>query len=555
MAFDRRAFLGGAALSGLAVGVGVSSSRAMGGGKAAQAAAASLSAYLDAHRAAWGIPGMTAVVVGRDGVEAYATSGLADLERRIPVGPDHLFQIGSVSKMFVALAAHAAIEDGKLSPDARLSDVLKGFKVRGGKAITLQHLLDHTAGLPSDSDIFPQGGLRALATPGSSWSYSNCGYDLAGKMLAAADGRPCHEAVAARVLGPLGMTRSVAAIRVADRARYAEGYEPALRDRLNPPPSTMTPATWVDSDSPAGSVAATMDDMAKFLRFLLGLAEGKGGPVFSDAAAKRFLANPVDGWGADAKYGNGVARLSVDGRNYLHHTGGMISFCSSLHLDREAGVAAFVSSNVHYSLNYRPTRASLFACDLFRALKDGAPPPAPRPARDKLAEAQSYVGSFVAADGDRFETFLRDGALFLRRKGREFPIEQASKALFATAEPDFALAGVVIERADGKPVRAYVGDLEFLTDPSIGYRPPPSEELRAHAGRYDNDDPWWGLLTVHARDGKLWIGNIEPLTPLDDGDYRYGDEKSPERVRFEGYINGRPHRLLFSGAPFVRRFS
>ncbi len=79
--------------------------------------------------------------------------------------------------------------------------------------------------------------------------------------------------------------------------------------------------------------------------------------------------------------------------------------------------------------------------------------------------------------------------------------------------------------------------------------------MRALAGRYDNDDRWAGPLYVYARDGKLWIGNAEALTEIGDGEWRLGDETSPERVKFDGAVNGRPNRVLFSGTPFVRRFS
>lgn len=554
MDIDRRIFIGGAALAaGLSAAAQAKSSG--NGGKAEAKALKALGAYADAHRAAWGIPGMTIAVVTRDGFEGIVTSGLADVEREIPVSPEHLFQIGSISKMFTALAAYSLIEEGKLSPEVKLSDALKGVTVRGGENITLQHLLNHTSGLPADSEIFPAGGLQVGFEPGTSWSYSNCGYDLAGKIAVAADGRLYGDMVKARVLDKLGMSKSVASLRIADRPRYAQGYEPALRDRLNPRPGHMTPSTWVDSDSAAGALAATPGDMAKFLRFLFDLADGRGGPVFSDATAVRFLADPADGWNAGDQYGNGVARANIDGRRYLHHTGGMVSFCSSLHVDPAAGVAAFASANVHYSLNYRPVRISHFACELMRAIREGTPAPAPKPAKNGLKDAAQFAGAFHSVDGDRFEVAAMGDDLQLLRDGRVSRLENASGDLFATDEPDFALAGVVIEREGNKAVRAWIGDREYLVDPSVGFKPPAPEDLRTLAGRFDNDDPWWGLLTIVARDGTLWIGNSEPLTPLGDGEWRYGDEASAERVTFGGYINGRPHRLMFSGTAFERRFS
>lgn len=555
MHVNRRTFIGGAALAAGLAASAEAKRASVGGGKAEAKALKRLEAYAELHRAEWGIPGMTVAVVTRDGFEGFVTSGLADVDKEIPVGPDHLFQVGSISKMFTALAAHSLIDEGKLSLDVRLEDALKGISVRGGEAITLRHLLNHTAGLPSDSAIFPEGGLWTGFEPGTNWSYSNSGYALAGMIAEAASGKLYEDLVRERVLDKLGMTNSIAAMHIADRPRYAQGYEPALTDRLAPRPGPMTPTPWVDSDSPAGCVAATAGDMAKFLRFLLGLAEGKGGPVFSDEIAKRFLADPADGWGPGAKYGNGVARIDVDGRKYLHHTGGMVSFCSALHVDPEAGVAAFASANIHYSLNYRPVRVTTYACELLRAIREGLPAPAPKPPAIALEKPERYAGAFVSAAGDHFDVAAESGKLRMRRNGRDSAMQQAAGSLFATTDPDFAVTGVVIEIENEKAVRAWIGENEYLVDPSIGWKPPAPAELRAAAGRYDNDDRWAGPLYVYARDGGLWIGNAERLVPIGENEWRLGDETSPEQVKFDGFINGRPHRLLFSGTPYVRRFS
>lgn len=555
MEINRRNFLGGAALAtGLAASA-AAASQARGGGKAHKKALKAIEAYMAQHRADWGLPGMILAVVTRDGFEGVVASGLADVDKNIPVGPDHLFQIGSISKMFTALAAWSLIDEGKLSPDLKLEDALKGISVRGGKAITLQQLLNHTAGLPADSSVFPEGGLWSGFAPGTNWSYSNAGYALAGMMAAAAGGKLNEELVRERVLEKLGMTKSVSAMRVADRHRYAQGYEPALTDRLNPRPSRMAPAPWVDSDSPAGSVAATAGDMAIFMRFLLDLADGRGAPLFSDETARRFLADPAEGWGPGAHYGNGVARVEIDGRKYLHHTGGMVSFCSALHVDADAGVAAFASANVHYALNYRPREVTVFACEVLRALGEGGPAPAPKPTRPVVEKPERFAGAYTAQDGDRIDIVAGDSGLLLRHGGAESALQQAAALLFAATDPDFAVAGIAFDGEGETAARLWAGDVEYARDPAAGYRPAAPDELRALSGRYDNDDRWAGPLYVYARDGRLWIGNAEPLTPLGKGEWRLGDETSPERIRFDGFVNGRPQLMLFSGTPYVRRFS
>jgi len=554
---NRRTFLGGAALA-TGVGIAANAARASqyaGGSKSQRKSLKLLESYIAEHRAAWGIPGMTLAVVTREGFSGFVQSGLANVEKEIEVRPDHLFQIGSISKMFTALAAWSLIDEGKLSPDTKLVSVLKGLSIKGGKTITLQHLLNHTAGLPADSAIFPEGGLWSGFEPGTDWSYSNSGYQLAGDMASAVDGRLYPALVEARVLTKIGMTHSVPALRIADRPRHAQGYEPALTDRLNVRPCAMTPSPWVDSDSPAGCIAATANDMAVFMRYLLDLGAGKGGPVLSDAAAVRFLSEPVDGWGPGAKYGNGVARIEIDGRSYLHHTGGMVSFCSALHVDVEAGVAAFASANVHYSLNYRPSRVTAYACELLRSIQVRAPFPTAKPARAALDNPERFAGKFTAENGDNFEIIASAEKIFLQRDGRESPLDPVAASLFSSTEPDFSVTGIAFDLQGDSAVRAWIGDQEYARDPASGYRPPTASELAVLAGRYDNDDRWAGPLYVYARDGALWIGNAEKLKQFGDGEWRFGDGTSPERIKFDGFVNRRPQRLLFSGTPYIRRFS
>ncbi len=375
MDFNRRIFLGGAAMAASAV-AGAPSFAATskdGGGKAHSKALKALEAYVEQHRADWGLPGMSVVVVDRDGFAGFVRSGWADVEQEIPVGADHLFQVGSITKMMTALTAWSLIDEGELSPDDNVLDALDGMVINDGDDIVLQHLLNHTAGLPADSFLYVDGGIRSFYPPGQHWSYSNAGYALAGMMIANAAGASYPSQVHQRVFDKLGMKNAVCGLKVADRERYAQGYEPALTDRLNLRPGRMTRTPWVDYDGAAGCVAATGADMATFLRFLLDLADGKGGGVLSDDAAKRFLADPADapGWSPGTKYGNGIAHVEIDGRKYLHHTGGMVSFCSALHVDPEAGVAAFASTNIHYAVGYRPRDITVYGCELLRAIREG----------------------------------------------------------------------------------------------------------------------------------------------------------------------------------------
>lgn len=548
--------VGGAALGGASTAF--AETRHTGGGRAHARALDDLARYVEQHRADWGLPGMTVCAVDRDGFAGFITSGYANVERRTPVNADHVFQIGSISKMVVALAAYQMMQEGKLRADAKLSALMPELNVRDGGDITLQHLLNHTSGLPSDAPIFSEMGLWSGYAPGSHWSYSNTGYDIIGLILERTDNELLGNILETRVLGPLTMNRSYGSIRTGNRTQYAQGYESLNNERLAFRPGPMAQASWVDVDRGAGCVASTAGDMAKFLRYLLALAAGEGGPVLSNAYAQRFLAAPAEapGWAEGAKYGNGIARVRIDDRAYFTHTGGMVSFCSALHVDPEAGVATWASTNTSYmQLSYRPRDISLQGCRALAAARAGGQPLLPRPTKARLEHPEVFVNTYTAADGDSFEIIADGDQIKMRRAGRVSDMQPVGP-YFVCRDPQFELLGLLFEVKDDKAVRAWSFDTEYLAAGQTSYKPPAPDALRAFAGRYDNDDRWLSPNYVVARDGRLWLNNSDPLTLLPDGSYRIGAEEwSAERVRFDGVINGRPTRMIVSGVPYVRRFS
>ena len=212
MNLNRRLMLGAGAAAIAVGGAAEAATRSSGGGRAHRTALSALSRYADQHVRDWGLPGMTICVVDRDGYAGFITTGYADVGRRTPIGPDHLFQIGSISKVFTALTLYSLNQEGKLSPNARLRQVLPNVAVANAEAVTLQHMLNHTSGLPGNAPATPDGGLWSGFTPGEHWHYSNTGYELLSRAIAQADGKLFHESVEARVMTPLGMTHSHAAV-------------------------------------------------------------------------------------------------------------------------------------------------------------------------------------------------------------------------------------------------------------------------------------------------------------------------------------------------------
>ncbi|NTX32537.1 beta-lactamase family protein [Burkholderia pyrrocinia] len=193
------------------------------------------------------------VLVARDGELRYArAAGLADREAGTPMREDALFRLASVTKPVVTAAAMRLVAAGRIALDEPVARWLPEFRPAlpdgAAAAITLRHLLSHTAGLgyrfleadgdgpyarAGVSDGMDRAGIslaenvRRIASvplqfaPGTAWGYS-LATDVVGALIEAVDGRPLADAVAALVTTPLGMTDT--AFVAHDAARFATPY-------------------------------------------------------------------------------------------------------------------------------------------------------------------------------------------------------------------------------------------------------------------------------------------------------------------------------------------
>lgn len=562
---DRRSLLKGVALAG-----GAASALAAGRAAAAPAktlsgqaapyapALAKLAAYAELHRKTLNLPGVTLSVADAAGFSALITVGFADVERGLPVTGDHVFQIGSISKSLVALCLFRLMEADRLDPDARMVALLPGVALAPDSPVTVQHLLSHSGGLPDDAPIFPRtadGLLWSDFTPGARWSYSNTGYTLLGHLLEHIHQRPLREIIDHEVLTPLGMPGALGAILDDDRDRYALGYRPWRSDRPYPLAGRLGPAPWVDVAEGNGCVAATGPQMARYLAWLIAAAKGRGAPLLSDAGAARYLAPVVDApdWAPGALYANGLAIVKVDGRTLIHHTGGMVSFSSSLHVDPAAGVGAFASTNVGMT-NYRPRDITTYACALMRWSRDGGPEPkAPDLPDPTIEKPQEYVGLFTAPDGRTLDIRAAGAGLSVVHGGLAQPLQFRGPGRFLAPQGRLGRYHLIAERQDGRVRSIWNGPVEYAADPAQPRRPV-NPALQALAGRYDNESPWNGVARIVAKHDGLSVDGETPLKQLPDGSWRVAaDPTPPERLVFDAPLGGRPSRMTFSGVDFIRR--
>ncbi len=530
---------------------------------------APLAAFIAAYMPAMNAPGLTLGLADRGGRVTTAAFGYVDTAAKTPVTPQHLFEIGSISKSFVALAILQLQDEGKLSVDDPILRHLPWLPMETPYGeVQIHHLLTHSSGLPDDPPLFPfEPGGRALQTfaPGAQFHYSNWGFDVLGHLVASIDGCSWPEAVTRRLLGPLGMSATIAAIGGATAPRLAQSYVPLYEDRPYPRHGPLAVAGPMSFELASGSIASTPADMARYLGMLIDGGAGPSGRLVSEAAFKSFTSPFIaaEEFGPGASYGYGIAIDVLDGHKRLRHTGGMVSFMSSLQVDLDAGLGAFASINAQ--LGYRPNPVAQYALRTLRAAAEAKPAPAP-PAPDGdavLEDPGAYAGVYTAPDGRRLEIAAQPHSLELIADGLRLPLQHLGGDLFLADHPRFALyplsfgrepAALPSSAGAGPAPPPAVSDLGIGPDWFAGPRHPgplvaaAAPGLAAYPGLYHTQDPWIGSARVVIRRGRLWLNGTTPLAPIGDHLFRFADEpKSPETAEFRAIVDGRAQVLVVDG--------
>ena len=201
------------------------------------------------------IPGLAAAIVKGDSLVWAQGYGWADLDNQIPMSPDTLINVGSVSKTVTNAAVLRLWEDGRIDLDADVSAYLP-FKVRHPdhpeEPITIRQLLTHTSSIADGSayeesyacgdpavtlgdwiegylvagGAYHRPGESFLeAAPGEQFSYSNVGFGLLGHVVETVSGQPFSEYTQGHLFAPLGMAQTSWYLKEIDTAIHAVPYD------------------------------------------------------------------------------------------------------------------------------------------------------------------------------------------------------------------------------------------------------------------------------------------------------------------------------------------
>lgn len=323
---------------------------------------AALESFVDGMMAAYlpdkHIAGVTVSVV-KDGALFFAKGyGYADVAARKPVDPaTTMFRIGSVSKLFTWTAVMQLVEQGKLDLETDINQYLDfAIPATFAEPITLRHVLTHTPGLEEDSrDLFttdsshitPMGTWlpahmpKRVRPPGTYSSYSNWATAVAGYIVERVSGLSYDDYVEQHILTPLGMahttTRQPLPARFA--ADMSHGYQ--WKDGWY----ESKPFEIITGGAPAGSIAASATDMARFMLAHLGGGALGDARILSPATTAQMHTRLFGHDDRMPGFAHGFYEQSANGLRLIGHGGDTQWFHSDLALIPSENVGVFISTN------------------------------------------------------------------------------------------------------------------------------------------------------------------------------------------------------------------
>ncbi len=290
-----------------------------------------------------------AFLVARDRrVLVQEAHGLADREGGTPNTLDTKFRIGSMNKMFTAVATLQLVEKGALALDDPIGEHLPDYPNKDvASKVTVRHLLTHTGGtgdffgsafdqnretLREHSDYVRLFGSRGLLfAPGTRFEYSNYGFVLLGAIIESVTGRSYYDIVRQNVFAPAGMTLTDSLPESEDVVDRSTGYMRESPDGRWVPNTDSLP--W--RGTAAGGGYSTVGNLMRFGEAL------RAGTLISDATLAEAT-KPQ----SDVPYGYG---LDIRGEGSLHsygHGGGAPGMNGELRVFPELGYVVVILSNM-----------------------------------------------------------------------------------------------------------------------------------------------------------------------------------------------------------------
>lgn len=321
------------------------------------ASLAAIEKKINERREALGIPGAALAIV-KDGKIIYAKGfGYKDFEKKIPATADTQFAIGSATKAFTALSVLIAQDEGKLSLDDSPKKYLPYFQIADpetDKKIVVRDLLDHSSGLTRTDLAMLTGQLTrkelievaGLAKPTAKlhekFQYQNIMYAAAGEIAATVEKKTWNNVIKSEIFKPLGMANSTTSIPEMTKAKdYSFGYEYNFDTKA----TRRLPLRDIGPPAPAGAINSSVNDMAKWLEFILAGGEVNGKRIVSQNGFDEWT-KPQMPIAGKVSYGLGWFIEDWNGLKVLQHGGNIDGFNAMVALIPEKKLGFVLLTNV-----------------------------------------------------------------------------------------------------------------------------------------------------------------------------------------------------------------
>jgi len=363
-------------------------------------------------------PGAAVIVVKDKKVLFRSASGQADMELGVPLSPDNVFRLGSITKQFTAAAILLLEEQGKLSISDDIKKYLPDYPTQG-HTITIENLLTHTSGifdyteipgyfdgLAIRKDVSTQELIEVFANlpmdfaPGEAWNYSNSGYVLLGAIIEKVSGQSYAEFIQTAIFDKLGMHHSYyGGLQIV--LNRAHGYQGEAGNYSNAGFLSMT------QPYAAGSLLSTVDDLVIWTNALF------NGDLLSEESLKKMTTDFELNNGEHTGYAFGLAVRERFGEREINHNGGIHGFSTyGTWLPKQKIYVAVLSNNADSGAQggFLATRLAF----------DAAGADYPRlDAIDIDAETlPQYLGVYQINENETRSVILEDGRLYTQRTGR-----------------------------------------------------------------------------------------------------------------------------------------
>jgi CubicO group peptidase (beta-lactamase class C family) len=279
-------------------------------------------------------PGAAVAVVQHDKIVHSKGYGLANVEWNIPIKPDTVFRIASITKQFTAVAIMMLVEQGKLKVEDSLTKYLPDFPTSGHE-VTIHHLLNHTSGIksytsvpdimemlkkdrtpPEIVDLFKEKPFDFK--PGARFAYNNSGYILLGMIIEKASGMSYADFIEKNIFAPLGMKQSRYLHHDPIVPRRASGYSQNESGFINAPYISMS------VPYAAGSLGSTVHDLV-----LWDQALRRNKLIKAKTWAKMLKPTKLND-GSTSPYGYGWDTGMYHGHRAACHSGGINGFSTNM---------------------------------------------------------------------------------------------------------------------------------------------------------------------------------------------------------------------------------